>query len=222
MYRYHCAVRGQYDTRKVFNASWNLISLQRDVFLPNGYVEELSWWTIRLWRILYSQSKHTRSHGHHSKLTERGSGHTLPSLTAPNRQHVFVQTTQYTAFCIFCSSTFIHYQPLYLHVAPHWFSSNVSAWRQVNPPFGFQCSNDGEKKKGDVTDGLTQSGPVIKACRPLEVSRSRIPSSPSITTPTAQQRIRSSERYQGWVYAEPKMGWRFSYKNIFRVTFSFC
>lgn len=70
------------------------------------------------------------------------------------RQHDFLQTTHYTAWCLLCSSTFIHYRPLYLHVASHWFNLNVSAWRQVSPPFGFQCLKDCDK------GGRCGQGPV--------------------------------------------------------------
>lgn len=96
---------------------------------------------------------------------ERESAHTLPSLSAfaavwtgaaaahenssKDRQHVILRTAEYTACFLLVSSThsqhtstFIHYRPLYLHVASHWLNSNVSVWRQVNPPFGFQCSKD--------------------------------------------------------------------------------
>lgn len=59
-----------------------------------------------------------------------------------NRQHSILRTSDYTACFLLVSSTFIRYRPLYLHVASHWFNSNVSTWRQVNPPFGFQCSKD--------------------------------------------------------------------------------
>jgi len=96
-----------------------------------------------------------------------------------NGQRVLLQTSHYTACCLLGSSTFIHYRPLYLHVASHWFNSNVSAWRQANSPLAFNVQRiRKKKKKGDVAERLTQSGPVIKSCRPLEVSRSRIPFPP--------------------------------------------
>jgi hypothetical protein len=79
------------------------------------------------------------------------------------RQHDFLQTTHYTAWCLLCSSTFIHYRPLYLNVASHWFNSNVSAWRQVSPPFGFQCLKDWDKEGrcGQESDSIWSSNQVL-------------------------------------------------------------
>jgi hypothetical protein len=70
-----------------------------------------------------------------------------------------------------------------------------------------------------VAERLTQSGPVIKSCRPLEVSRSRIPSPPTTTAPISPHRIYGTATYRGQIFTEPKMGWRLSFKNIFRVPF---
>jgi len=67
---------------------------------------------------------------------------------------------------------------------------------------------------------LTQSGPVIKSCKLVEPSRSRIPSFPSVP-PTLLQHIHDTTRYQGYFFTEPKMGWRRYFKNIFRVSFCF-
>lgn len=67
---------------------------------------------------------------------------------------------------------------------------------------------------------LTQSGPVIKSCKLVEPSRSRIPSFPSIL-PTLLEHINDTTRYQGYFFTEPKMGWPRYFKNIFRGFFCF-
>jgi len=98
------------------------------------------------------------------------------------RQHDFLQTTHCTAWCLLRSSTFIHYRPLYLHVASHWFNLNVSAWRQVSPPFGFQCLKDCDKEgrcgQGSVWLSLVQWWSLVSWSNHRDLESPRSPPLP--------------------------------------------
>jgi len=137
------------------------------------------------------------------------------------RQHDFLQTTHCTAWGLLRSSTFIHYRPLYLHVASHWFNLNVSAWRQISPPFGFQCLKDCVKEgrcgQGSLWLSLVQWSSLVSWSNLRDLES---PLSPPLPLPYLEH-IHDTTRYQGYFFAEPKMGWRRYFKIFFRVSFCF-